>query len=118
MGKNTFSAEVREENNLVVIDLAGLIDARADATIMQAYCEAESKNTETIALNFSSVDYINSTGIALIVEMLAQARKSHKHLVVYGLNEHYLEIFQITRLADFMEILEDKSSLLGIGVSN
>ena len=57
-----------------------------------------------IVLNFQEVDYINSTGIALIVGLLAQARKSHRQLVVYGLSEHYQEIFRITRLSDFMQI--------------
>jgi len=53
---------------------------------------------------------LNSTGIALIVELLAQARKSRKHLIVYGLSEHYLEVFQITRLSDFMDIYEDEAN--------
>jgi len=112
MDTSTFSAQVREENKMAVIDLAGLINAQADEAFKQAYGEAEGMNSETIALNFSAVDYINSTGIALIVELLAQARKSHKHLIVYGLSDHYVEIFQITRLADFMDIFEDESSAL------
>jgi anti-anti-sigma factor len=58
------------------------------------------------------VDYINSTGIALIVSLLAQARKSRQRLVVYGLSDHYVEIFQITRLADFMTIYPDEESAL------
>jgi anti-anti-sigma factor len=108
MDTSTFSAQVREENKLVVIDLLGLINAQAEQTFKQAYHEADSKNSDTIALNFSGVEYINSTGIALIVELLAKARKSHKHLIVYGLSDHYVEIFQITRLADFMDIFEDE----------
>jgi anti-anti-sigma factor len=65
-----------------------------------------------ILLNFSDVDYINSTGIALIVGLLAQARKSHRKLVVYGLSDHYVQIFQITRLSDFMDIYQDELSAL------
>jgi anti-anti-sigma factor len=63
-------------------------------------------------LNFRAVDYINSTGIALIVGLLAQARKSRRKLVVCGLSEHYQEIFRITRLSDFMEIFDDETSAL------
>jgi anti-anti-sigma factor len=99
METDTFSAQVREVNHTIVIDLVGLINAQAEDAFKKAYEDAEKKNTDIITLNFSRVDYINSTGIALIVELLAQARKSHKRLVVYGLSEHYVEIFQITRLA-------------------
>ena len=118
MSSNTFSANMRREDQMVVIDLVGSINAQADQEFSQAYQEADSMNSETITLNFSEVDYINSTGIALIVELLAQARKSHKRLVVYGLSEHYVEIFQITRLADFMDIFEDETSAKAVELSS
>ena len=59
-------------------------------------------------LDFSSVDYINSTGIALIVGILADARKSGQEVRASGLAGHYREIFRITRLSDFMTILDDE----------
>ena len=117
MNMSTFSAQVRNEDQMIVIDLEGAINSQAEQAINQAYSEANSYNTDAIALNFSGVDYINSTGIALIVELLAQARKSHKRLVVYGLSDHYVEIFQITRLSDFMDIFDNETSALEVGVS-
>jgi len=80
--------------------------------LTQAYTQADSKTSSTILLNFEAVDYINSTGIALIVGLLAQARKTQKQLVVYGLSDHYAEIFRITRLSDFMSIYPDEPSAL------
>ncbi len=58
------------------------------------------------------MDYINSTGIALIVGVLAQARKAHVPLVTYGLSAHYQEIFKITRLSDFMGMVSDEAAAL------
>jgi anti-anti-sigma factor len=115
MNTSTFSAQVREENQMMVIDLEGAINALAEQAFNQAYSEANNNNSDTIALNFSGVDYINSTGIALIVGLLAEARKSHKRLVVYGLSDHYVEIFQITRLSDFMDIFDNETSALEVG---
>jgi anti-anti-sigma factor len=63
-------------------------------------------------MNFSDVDYINSTGIALIVSLLSRARKTKRKVLVYGLSEHYVTIFQITRLADFMSIFPDEATAL------
>ena len=108
----TFSAQIRTENQRVVIDLQGEINAQADQALNQAYAEADGQNPQVIVLNFSAVDYINSTGIALIVGLLAQTRKTHRRLVVYGLSDHYVQIFQITRLSDFMDIFQDESSAL------
>ena len=52
------------------------------------------------------VGYINSTGIALVVRLLADARRDGRTVRAIGLTEHYREIFRITRLSDFMEIVE------------
>ncbi|HBY09565.1 MAG TPA: anti-sigma factor antagonist [Chloroflexi bacterium] len=112
MTPKPFSAQVRIENQRVVIDLQGEINAQADEALNLAYAEADSQNPKVIVLNFSGVDYINSTGIALIVGLLAQTRKTHRRLVVYGLSEHYVQIFQITRLSDFMDIFQDETSAL------
>ena len=96
--------------------MRGEINAAADETLNGAYTEAESHDSTDIVLNFGDVDYINSTGIALIVGLLAQARKSHRRLVVFGLSDHYAEIFQITRLADFMSIYPTLCDLADIDV--
>src|SRR4030067_3670851 len=103
---------VRHLPDLAIIDLRGEIDSFAEHVLDAAYSDAESKQPSTILLNFTKVDYINSTGIALIVSLLARARKSHRRLVTCGLSEHYVEIFRITRLADFMNIYPDEASAL------
>lgn len=112
MENQIFETNVRAQPDLATIDLHGEINSFADEALSAAYAEAENHNPSTIALNFTNVDYINSTGIALIVGLLAQARKSHRKVVVFGLSNHYLEIFRITRLADFMDIYEDETTAL------
>ncbi|RPI30117.1 MAG: anti-sigma factor antagonist [Chloroflexota bacterium] len=112
MSTQILEATVRRQEKAAIIDLSGIIDAFAEAALNTAYTQAESQNTEVILLNFSQVAYINSTGIALIVGLLAKARKTHKRLLTCGLSSHYTEIFQITRLADFMGIYSDEESAL------
>ena len=112
MDSKTQQAVIRYQEGKTILDLYGEINAFADQALSAAYAEAEASDTDTIVLNFENVDYINSTGIALIVEMLAQARKAKKNLVVYGLSDHYVEIFEITRLADFMTIYKTEASAL------
>jgi len=109
---NSFRVEVRRRDGLAVLDLFGDIDGFADAALDTAYSQAETHDTPAIMLNFSQVGYINSTGIALIVGLLARARKNHRRLVTGGLSEHYREIFNITRLSDFMTIFDDEESAL------
>lgn len=105
-------ARVRREGPKPVIDLIGLIDRSAEDALNRAYDEAAAEGPPGVLLNFSEVSYINSTGIALIVGVMARARKEGIPISAYGLPPHYLEIFQITRLSDFMEIYPDENAAL------
>jgi anti-anti-sigma factor len=105
-----FGAEVRRHDSTGVIDLHGEINLGADQALNAAYDEAVEGDPRTVVLNFDHVDYINSTGIALIVGLLARARKEHRSVSAFGLSEHYRQIFAITRLSDFMGIYPDEDS--------
>ena len=99
-----FTAQTRTEADTAVIDLHGEINGMAEAALEEAYAQAAQGVPHKILLDFTAVDYINSTGIALIVGLLAKARAAHIALAASGLSDHYREIFTITRLSDFMEI--------------
>ena len=99
-----FSAATRFDGETAVIAMQGEINSLADAALDAAFSEAEQAAPQKIMLNFAAVDYINSTGIALIVGLLARGRAAHRPIAATGLSEHYREIFTITRLSDFMEI--------------
>src|SRR5215212_5364790 len=103
---------VRQERSIAVIDLTGEINGFAQEALDAAYAEVESSDPEAILLNFEGIDYINSTGIALIVGLLARSRASKRRLLTCNLSEHYVEIFDITRLSDFISVLPDEESAI------
>jgi anti-anti-sigma factor len=106
--RKTCEAAVREEGDAAVIELAGEVDGGAAGVLNAAYDKAISEGEPgTVVLDFAHVGYINSTGIALIVSVLARARAERRKVVASGLSEHYREIFDITRLSDFIEVFGD-----------
>jgi anti-anti-sigma factor len=108
MATRAFQARTRHRDGVAIIDLSGEINRSAGDALIAAYLEATDKNEFAVLLNFSDVDYINSTGIAVIVGLLAQARTQGRSITAFGLSEHYKEIFEITRLSDFMTISNDE----------
>lgn len=113
MPARMLEARVRHHQpRIAVIEMHGEINGFAEEALNAAYELAEREAPEAILLNFADVDYINSTGIALIVTLLARARTAHRQLLSCGLSEHYIEIFNITRLADFMSVYPDEASAL------
>ena len=103
---------VRRRDGVAVIDLAGDVNRAAEETLEAAWSEAVAELPGAVVLNFEGAGYINSTGIAVIVGLLARARAAGIEVRAYGLTPHYREIFEITRLADFMAINPDEDSAL------
>ncbi|HUG14652.1 MAG TPA: STAS domain-containing protein [Thermomicrobiales bacterium] len=95
-----------------VVDLHGNVNRDSEPALTRAYDEAMSGGAETLLLNFDDVHYINSTGIAVIVGLVARARREGRAIAVCGLTEHYRTIFEITRLIDFMRVYPDEESAL------
>ena len=102
MPGTAFAVEVRTEGDTTLV-LSGDVNRTAQAGIDDAYATAESGPGRLI-LDFADVEFINSTGIALIVGLLAKARASGRIVIARGLTEHYREVFRITRLSDFLEM--------------
>jgi len=105
-------AAVRRRDGVAVIDLAGDVNRAAEETLEAAWTQAVAEQPGAVVLNFEGAGYINSTGIAVIVGLLARARAAGIEVRAYGLTSHYREIFEITRLADFMAINPDEDSAL------
>jgi anti-sigma B factor antagonist len=106
--KSMCKARVRALPQAAVIELSGDVDGSAAEVMTVAYQDAVSgPDAATVVLDFAAVDYINSTGIALIVSVLARARAERRKVVASGLSAHYREIFDITRLSDFIELFPD-----------
>lgn len=108
MGQTALETTTRRTGAGTTIELAGDIDGGAREALDAAY--AALPHGDPLLLDFAHVGYINSTGIALIVGVLARARAQARPVSACGLSEHYREIFEITRLSDFMTILADGPS--------
>jgi anti-anti-sigma factor len=105
-----FESDVRVEPARVVIDLRGEIDGSARDDLAAVYERATATGSSDLLLNFAAVEYINSTGISLIVGLLGRARAEGRALAACGLSDHYREIFEITRLSDFISIYPDEAT--------
>ena len=103
---------MRYHDATAVVDLPAQIDSTAENALNDAYAAAVAHGSKTVLLNFAGVDFLSSTGIALIVGILARARKDGRAIRASGLSDHYKQIFEITRLVDFMTIFADENAAL------
>jgi anti-sigma B factor antagonist len=95
-----------------IIDITGEMNAFAESALMEAYAQASTPTTRIIVLNFSRLEYMNSSGIGLLVTFLIRANRQKQRLLAYGLNEHYQRIFELTRLNEAIGIYTSESDAL------
>ena len=87
-----------------IIDVEGELTAFAESELMDAYNQASDGQVRAIILNFEGLEYMNSSGIGLLVTLLIRINREKQQLLTYGLSDHYRSIFQITRLDDAIGI--------------
>jgi anti-sigma B factor antagonist len=110
--KTNLSTAVRTFDQTSVIDIQGDINAFAEPPLMDAFTRAASNGTRSIILNFSGLEYMNSSGIGLLVTLLIRAKRQKQRLMAFGLTQHYLEIFELTRLNEAISIFPGESEAL------
>jgi len=78
---------------------------------MAAFSQAGEK-TRTIVLDFTGLDYMNSGGIGLLVTLLVRANRQKQKLLACGLNDHYKQIFELTRLDEAIGIHDSEAAAI------
>lgn len=111
MSSANISAHVRSVDvKTSLIEIHGEVNSFAEDALMTAYSQASNNGVRTIILDFSKLDYMNSSGIGLLVTLLIRVQRQKQRLLACGLSEHYRQIFELTRLDEAISIYADESS--------
>jgi anti-sigma B factor antagonist len=106
MGSST-----RIEKGTTIVDVVGQIDLGNSPALRKTLLESL-KGTDRVAVNLIAVKYIDSSGIASLLEVLKEARKFNKRFVLFGLTAAVSQVLQLTRLTGVFEIRETEEQAL------
>jgi anti-sigma B factor antagonist len=113
MTKASVTMNVRKiDDRTSAIHILGEINAYAENVLMDAYTQASSFGAKNIILDFSGLEYMNSSGIGLLVTLLIRANRQKQRLLAAGLSEHYRQIFELTRLNEAISIYPNEEEAL------
>jgi len=104
--------DVRHQGGVAVLDIKGDITGSCEQVLMDAYSQASTDGTKAIVLNFSGLRYMNSTGIGLLVTLLVRAQRNKQRILAFGLDDHYRQIFELTRLDEAVAIHSSEQDAL------
>jgi anti-sigma B factor antagonist len=103
----------RQSEGRVIIDVSGDIDlANSPAMRKMLLAEIKEKKTPKVLLNLKSVRYIDSSGIASLVEGLKASRDIGSRLILYALSPAVREVLELSRLQRIFEIYDNEEQAL------
>jgi anti-sigma B factor antagonist len=105
------ASSIRIEKGTTIVDVVGQIDLGNSPTLRKTLLESL-KGTDRVAVNLMAVKYIDSSGIASLLEVLKEARQSKKRFVLFGLTKAVSQVLQLTRLTGVFEIRENEEQAL------
>jgi anti-sigma B factor antagonist len=96
-----------------ILDITGDIDLAHSPAMRKALLqEIKEKKTPRVFLNLEKVRYIDSSGIASLVEGLKASRDQGSRLILYGLSKTVREVMELSRLQKIFEIHDSEAQAL------
>jgi len=103
----------RRVEQATILDVTGNIDMSNSPEVRKALLqEIRAKRSTRVILNLTSVEYIDSSGVASLIEGLKASRESGLRFVLFGLNESAREVLKISRLLKLFEIYETEAQAI------
>ena len=103
----------RQFEGWVILDISGDIDLANSPTMRKTLLgEIKDKHTAKVFLNLKNVRYIDSSGIASLVEGLKASRDQGTRLILFGLSAAVREVMQLSRLQKIFEIYDNEEQAL------
>ena len=111
----SFSYEISSNENYCTITLTGRLMAdEYSEGLLEEVSNVANNGTSNFLLNLKELDYINSSGINMLVNILTKSRSKGGEVVLYDVSEKVQKLFIITKLNTVFSVAKDKTEALGI----
>jgi anti-anti-sigma factor len=112
MSDNSTNVKVTEVSGptgqpIIVLRFSGDITSGSKAAVLGTY-QGLPRETKRILLDFSKVEYLNSSGIALIIQMLMEAAKAGQSIQTFGLSPHFQKVFTMVGINKYTGLYPDE----------
>lgn len=101
--------KVEVDGDTAVLRFEGDITSHSEEAVLGKYKALEA-GVKKILLDFSKVPYLNSSGIALVIQLLMAASKVPQKVVCFGLSAHFVKVFTMLGLAKYTTLHADEAS--------
>ena len=105
--QQTNQLSLEQQSDVTLLHIQGDITAQSEPVINEAYQMADEQGAaQKIIILFQEDVYINSGGIAVLIQILAQTHKKNQQIGIAGLSEHFKKIFNMVGISKFAGIYD------------
>lgn len=103
----------RRIDKITIFDVTGDIDLANSPEVRKALLkELKELRTPRVVMNLSNVRYIDSSGVASLVEGLKASREAGSRFILFGLSTSAREVLQLSRLLKIFEVYDNEEQAL------
>jgi anti-sigma B factor antagonist len=103
---------IRTSESTRIVDISGDVDLRASPLLMKQLFEAL-KEAPKVVINLTDIRYIDSSGIAVMLEALKESQRLKRQFVLYGMNGLVHDVFKLTHVIQIFQVVETEEQALG-----
>jgi anti-sigma B factor antagonist len=97
---------------VTVLRFEGDIASTSKDAVLGTYQGLAKETNKLILLDFTKVDYINSSGIALVIQLLMEAANSAQKIYAFGLSAHFTKVFTMVGITKYAGLFPSQSEAL------
>jgi anti-sigma B factor antagonist len=91
---------------------SGDISSASKDAVVGTYQALVKNSNKHILLDFKGVEYLNSSGIALVIQLLMEASKSSQTVAICGLTPHFMKVFTMVGITKYASLYPDEAASL------
>ena len=107
-----FESDLSYRGNVPVVHLRGAITSDAEEALFGRYEEIPQEKRSRVVLDFGETRYINSSGIAILIQLITRASDARNRIEFVSLSPHFRKVMDIVGLTDFVQIHENLADAL------
>ena len=104
---------VRDVGDAKVVEVEGDVDLGTSTVLRHTLFETLPRATK-LALNLAAIRYIDSSGIATLLEVLKDSQRLKKEFVLFGLSPAVEDVFRLTHVIRIFQVFQTEQEALGI----
>lgn len=111
---SAFHVEVRNENHAAVIAVSGELDLASAPTLEHELQQAESSDAEVLILDLRQLEFIDSTGLGLLVKAHRRSEESGRRFAVVRGSSQVQRLLELAGLEQRLELVDSPDDLLEV----